>query len=309
MARPLFLTTLVLLVVIIVPFSGCGGAKKKGGSLTIGQQLEKAKSEKDGQKKAVALMKIARGQSKAGDKSGAANTARVAFESLPKEGDAGVLAPRFVEIAGFLASIGEKTKAKEALGHAEKMVDGIPDKVRQADVLADIGGIFADRSGGLGDQKAAAAILERAEKVAEEVEERFRGQALAAVALGYTKGGLKDRAAAMVEKLEASGKGLEDARAKAETLAVAATVRFQTGTAEAAKALLEEASKEAEAVQSSESRTYALLAVARAMVDVDDKPAAKKMLDKAYAAANKVGDPTQREQALAKVATAMDGLK
>lgn len=30
MARPLFLTTLVLLVVIIVPFSGCGGAKKKG---------------------------------------------------------------------------------------------------------------------------------------------------------------------------------------------------------------------------------------------------------------------------------------
>lgn len=308
MTRARLLTTLVLLVAILVPFSGCGGAKKKGGTLTIGQQLENARK-LDPQKKAVALMRIARGQSKAGDKSGAASTAREAFEALPQEGDAGALAPRFVEMAGFLASIGEKTKAKDALNKAREMADGIQDKVRQAAVLADVGGIFADRSGGLGDQKEAAAILERAEKVADEVEERFRGQALAAVALGYTKGGLKEQAAAMVEKLEASGKALEDARAKAETLAAAASVRFETGAAEAGKALLGEAAKAAEAVEGSESRTYALLAVARATANAGDKPAAKKLLDKAYEAANKVGDPTQQQQALARVAAAMDGLK
>ena len=64
-------------------------------------------------------------------------------------------------------------------------------------------------------------MLGEATTLAEEVDDRFRAEALAVVAMGYVSGWMAEEAGTMVEKLEACLVALSDPRAKAEALAAA----------------------------------------------------------------------------------------
>lgn len=311
MTTPAVRTVACLLVAaIMLPFSaGCGSKKKKVSGPTIGSLQEKADKETAGDRKSTALLRVARAKLKAGDRKGAVDSAKKALQALPEEGEAGVLGPKFVEAAVFLGEIGEKVQAKTALKKAVEMADSIGDPVRKAGVFADAGAVYADKSKGVGDSKAAKAALDKAKEIAGDMEPRFKGEALAKVALGYVKGGLQDAASEMVEMLEETGRSLEDARAKAEALAAAANVRKQTGKKDLAEELLAEAAKAAKGVERAESRANALLAVGQAAAACGDPKKALSLLEEGYKAADKVGDPEQRAIVLAKVASAIDELK
>jgi tetratricopeptide (TPR) repeat protein len=295
-------------IILSIP-AGCGSKKKKSTGSTIGSLEKKADEEKSPDRKSTAYLRVARAKLKAGDRKGAIESGKKALQALPEEGEAGVLAPKFVDVAVFLGEIGEKAQAKTALKNAVAMADSIGDPVRKAGVFADAGAVYADRAKGVGDSKAAKAALDKAKEIAGEMEPRFKGDALAKVALGYVKGGLSDAASEMVEMLEETGRSLEDARAKAEALAAAANVRTQTGKKDVAEGLLAEAAKAAKEVERAESRANALLAVGQAAAACGDRKQGLSLLEDAYKAADKVGDPEQRAIVLAKVATAIDEMK
>ena len=137
------------------------------------------------------------------------------------------------------------------------------------------------------------------------VEERFKAQALAAIALGYARADLAKEAGRVVEELEASAKAVEELRPKAEALAAAARVRAQTGAQEEAGKLLAEASDTAKKIEdkgmAAENRTYALLSIASAYLATGDAKAAAGLLKLAEKSAGQVPDPEGQKNAMEKV--------
>jgi tetratricopeptide (TPR) repeat protein len=210
-------------------------------------------------------------------------------------------APLLVELAALYSEIGEKGVARDVLKQADKLGRDIPDEISRSTLLATAGGIYGLGRGGIGDAAAARRSLKEATSLAGAVEERFRAQALAAVAMGYVNAGLAKEASQMVDKLEESARGVESQRARVEALAAAGNVRARSGDKEKATELLGEAASTAKSIESAENRTYALVAVADATSANGDRKAALKLVAEAEKSANKVGDPVAQENAKAKV--------
>lgn len=297
----------VVLLALALTTAGCGSSGK--GPKSLNDQLQAARQQSTPDRQALALLRVASKQNAESDAGGAIKTGKEAVDLLIGLDDANATAPRLVSAAGFLAAIGDKATARKALGVAAERAGSIGDPVRQVTVLAEAGGIYGNRETGLADSKAATTTLTRAREAALAVEERYRAEALAAVALGYTKGNVAAEAASMVEQLLETARGNDNPRAKAEGLAAAANVKAEVGEGDEAKTLLEEAATVAREIERTESRAYALLAVGEATAESGDTAAAKVVLDEAYAAADKVGDPEQRTLALAKVNRALERLK
>ena len=299
--RPSLLMVLVLAA--FLPATGCGSKKKP--TLTIEQRLKNAEKEKTPDRQAAALLKVARSQFAANQEAEAKATAAKALEKLKGEGDANLFAPRLVEVAGFLAEIGDRKPAREALGQACSLVDAIDDPVRKAKLFAEAGAIYKANT----DSAQAKETLKKAADAAAGVEERFRADALAAVALGYTRSGLADAASDVLDKLLEAAKTLEEPRAKAEALAAAAGVQAQTGKKKDAAQLLEDAEAAAKSVDRAESRAYALLAVAMATSGNGDNKKALALLKEADKAADKVPEPTSQKKIVDKVRSTIADLE
>ena len=301
------LILIVAIVAIALPTAGCGGKKKgKKGGLTIKQQLDKAEGESTPDRQAAALLKVARAQLAAGDKSGAKSSVTKAFDrvkEVKEDADANLFAPRLIETGELFVALGDKKQARKSLELAtdSATIGKIDDAVRRTKVLADAGAIYGDKVEGIGDSKLAKDTLAKAANVADGVEERFRAEALAAVALGYTRSGLAEAASDMVGKLEEAAKALEEPRAKAEALAAAANVKAQTGKKDEATELLQEAAASAKSVERPESKAYALLAVALATDANGDTKQALTLLKEADKAANKVAEPDAMKMVVDKV--------
>jgi hypothetical protein len=210
-------------------------------------------------------------------------------------------APLLAEIAAVYSEIGEKGAARDVLKQSLKLGVEIPDEISRATLLASAGGIYGVRQGGIGDAAAARRVLKEATSLAGNVEERFRAQALSAVAMGYVNAGLAKEASQMVDALEESARGVDSPRARAEALAAAGNVRAQSGDKEKATELLGEAASTAKGIEGYENRTYALVAVADATSANGDRKAALKLIAEAEKSAGKVGDPDAQENAKAKV--------
>jgi hypothetical protein len=171
--------------------------------------------------------------------------------------------------------------------------------------LAEAGTIFKANT----DSKEAKETLQKAADVAGSVEERFRAEALAAVALGYTKSGMADAASTIVDALLEAAKTLDEPRAKAEALAAAAGVQAQTGKKKEAAQLLADAEAAARSVDRAESRAYAILAVAMATSGTGDTKQALSLLKEADKAADKVPEPASQKKIVDKVRSAMATLE
>ncbi len=292
--------------------SGCGQKKKaKKGGLTIKQQLEKAESESTPDLQANALIKVAKIQLTAADTTGAKESTKAAFAKLQGDGDASRLAPQLIALAHLCAGakIADKKMAREALKRAISLAETITDPTRKTEVLAEAGGVYGSKDGGLADPKAAKETLAKAAEVAESIEPKFRTVALAAVALGYTKAGQNEDAKEMISILEEGARALEEPRKKAEALAAAAKVRFDLGNKTEAIKLLTEASVVAKGIERSENRGYALLAVAITLDDIGDTKKALSLLKEADKAADKVSDPDSQKKIVEKVRTKMAELE
>lgn len=300
-------TCLVLAVValLLAPATGCGTKKKTKKGRTIAQQLEDARKEKTPDAQARKLIRVARTQFKANDKTGAAKTLAEATGLIPADGEAVVCGPRLVEIADLYADMEDRKPAREVLKKAVDRAPDIGDAISRIRLLADAGGIYGAKSGGLGDGKAAREVLASAVEAAGTVEDRFKAQALAAIALGYARADLAKEAGRVVEELEASAKAVEELRPKAEALAAAARVRAQTGAQEEAGKLLAEASDTAKKIEdkgmAAENRTYALLSIASAYLATGDAKAAAGLLKLAEKSAGQVPDPEGQKNAMEKV--------
>lgn len=300
-------TCLVLAVValLLAPATGCGTKKKTKKGRTIAQQLEDARKEKTPDAQARKLIRVARTQFKANDKTGAAKTLAEATGLIPTDGEAVVCGPRLVEIADLYADMEDRKPAREVLKKAVDRAADIGDAISRIRLLADAGGIYGAKSGGLGDGKAAREVLASAVEAAGTVEDRFKAQALAAIALGYARADLAKEAGRVVEELEASAKAVEELRPKAEALAAAARVRAQTGAQEEAGKLLAEASDTAKKIEdkgmAAENRTYALLSIASAYLATGDAKAAAGLLKLAEKSAGQVPDPEGQKNAMEKV--------
>ena len=277
--------------------------------MTVQQRLEKAEKETTPEKQAVGYLRAARAQLASGDTTGARDSARTAFDRLKGDGDANTLAPRLIDVGGFLAEVGDKKPAKEAIVRAAELSAGVADAVRRTKILADAGAVAGGKGKGIGDVALAKDLLAQAITTADSVEERFRAEALAAVALGCTRAGQADAAAELVGRLEESAKALEEPRAKAEGLAAAASVRSETGKKDEATALLTEAAAAAKSIERPEGRAYALLAVANATAACGETKQALALLQEADKAANKVADQAQQKTAMDKVRTAIAELE
>jgi tetratricopeptide (TPR) repeat protein len=293
-------SVLILLTVglaVIAPSAGCGSRKK---ALTVAQQIEKAKKLPTPEARAAQLTKIAATRADAKDKKGAEETLGLALAEVPESGQPIVCVPILIEIAETYIGIGQKSSARKAIELASKMAGTLEDPKGKATVLSQIGVIQGSSESGLGDARGAKKSLDEAAKLAtEDVSERFRGEALAVVAMGYADAGLANDAKAMIGTLEELADGLADLRPKAEAYAAAAAVRAAGGEKEAAGTLLEKASTAAKEINDFPSnRVYALVAVAKALVANGDKPAAKKLLADAEKSASKVADPDQQKTAL-----------
>ncbi len=208
--------------------------------------------------------------------------------------------PILVEIAGLYAQIGERSTARDVLSQVMRMTAQIDDPVVKATMLAEAGGIYGAKTGGLSETGKARKALGQAAQCTDSIEERFRPQALAAVALGYVDAGLADEAAQKVGSLEELARSAAD-RPKAEGLAVAARVRAQAGDKEAAKALLAEAAAAAKGIVGHENRAYALVSVAAATAAAGERKAALALLNEAEKSATKVGDAEAQREALERV--------
>ena len=189
------------------------------------------------------------------------------------------------------------------------MAPEIPDDISRSALFATAGGIYGVRQGGIGDAAAARRSLKEATSISGNVEERFRAQALAAVAMGYVNAGLAKEASDMVATLEESARSVDSPRARAEALAAAGNVRAQSGDKDKATELLGEAASTAKGIEGSENRTYALVAVADATSVNGDRKAALKLIAEAEKSANKVGDPDAQENAKAKVRAAKNDIE
>lgn len=300
-------TCLVLAVValLLAPAAGCGTKKKTKKGRTIAQQLEDARKEKTPDAQARKLIRVARTQFKANDKTGAAKTLAEATGLIPADGEAVVCGPRLVEIADLYADMEDRKPAREVLKKAVDRAPDIGDAISRIRLLADAGGIYGAKSGGLGDGKVAREVLASAVEAAGTVEDRFKAQALAAIALGYARADLAKEAGRFVEELEASAKAVEELRPKAEALAAAARVRAQTGAQDKAGKLLAEASDAAKQIEdkgmAAENRTYALLSIASAYLATGDAKAAAGLLKLAEKSAGQVPDPEGQKNAMEKV--------
>lgn len=264
--------------------SGCGKRP-----LRIEDRLALAREKPAGPQQAAELLKVARRQLAAGDRVGAHDTITAAYEQVNALGDEAVAT--LLEVAQAYIDVDERRTARTVLNRVAEIGKAIVDPGRKAKALADAGALFGNTDTGMADPQQARVLLGEATTLAEEVEERFRAEALAVVAKGYVSGGMAKEASAMVEKLESCLAALSDPRAKAEALADAASVYAKTDNEEKAKALLAEAASTAKGVDRAESKAYALLAVANATAASGDTAAARKLLDEADEAAGKVGDP------------------
>lgn len=303
-----FLLICALAVTILLPASGCGTKKKAKKGPTIAKLREKAEKESSPDRKAAAYLKIAAQQFGSGDKTGAKVSANQALDAVvDKEGkpagEANQLAPRMVEVADSLALVGDKKQARKALeaATADDFVNTIEDAVRKTQVLAAAGGIYGDKAKGIGDAGKAKELLAKANEVAGAADERFRAEALAAVALGYTRGGLAKEGGDMVNALVEAAKSLEQPRAKAEALAAAANVKAQTGAKDEAKELLKEAADAAKSVERADGKAFALIAIAVATEANGDVKGALSLLKEADKAANKASEPDMQKMLVERV--------
>ena len=286
----------LVLPALLVSLTGCGGSTPKKPALTNQQRLAKAAAEKTPDRQAAAYLKAARAQLAAGDKSGASASARQALESLQKETDAELTAPRLMEAARFLAEGGEKKPAREALQKGVAAAETLVDPLRKAKVLAEAGAIAAEKGQGLADAKLGREILASATAAADAVEPRFRAEALSAVALACIGAGQNETAAEITSRLEETARAQDDPRSRAEALAAAATVRSRLGAGDAARSLLAEAAASAKSVERAESRAYAWLAVGQATRATGDLATAVEQFKEADQAAHRVADQTQQQQ-------------
>ena len=188
-----FLSIAVVACAVLPHAGGCG--KKKTG-LTIAQRLEKAEKEPTPDRQAAGFLRVAKLQAGQNQRDAAKETAMKAFERLKGEGDANLFAQRLVECGAVLAELGERKPAREALALAIGQADKVDDPVRKTQLLADAGAVYGDKAKGAADSLAAKEALKKATEVADGVEERFRADALAAVALGSEKTPLISRARA-----------------------------------------------------------------------------------------------------------------
>lgn len=305
-----FLVALLGGVALLGPLAGCGGTKKKG-TLTIAERIKRARQDKSPGGRARELAKVARLQAKAGDKTGAIKTLSEARSTITDDADAAIFAPRLIDIAAAYATVAERNSAREAIDAATTMAARLTDPVARVGVLARVGEVVGSREAGLGDASTAKKILAEATALAagDDVAERFRPQALAAVALGYANAGLAVDADAVTAELESLADGLEDLRPKAEALAAAANVRAKSGATEQAATLLAEAAKAARRIDGSANKTFALLAVARGMRAAGDANGAGALAAEAEKTAAKIGDPEQQKEALQDVRTLQATLK
>lgn len=302
------ITCCALAVAFLLPAAGCGTKKKGKKGLTIAQLKEKAEKETAPDRKAAAYLKIAAQQFSSGDKTGAKASAEEALKALVDKdgkptGEANQLAPRIVEVADTFALVGDKKQARKAVeaATADDYVNTIEDTVRKTQVLAEAGGIYGDKAKGIGDSGKAKELLAKANEVAGAADERFRADALAAVALGYIRSGLAKEAGDMVNTLVEAAKGLEQPRAKAEALAAAANVKAQTGAKDEAKELLKEAAEAAKSVERADGKAFALIAIAIATEASGDVKKALSLLKEADKAANKASEPDTQKMLVEKV--------
>ena len=297
-------------LVLVAPLAGCSGAKKKS-PLTIAERIKKARADKSPGGPARELAKVARLQAKSGDRAGAIRTLAEARGTIADDADPAIYAPRLIDVAAAYATVAEKNSAREAIDTAATMVERLGDPVAHVQVLARIGEVYGVKEGGLGDAaKAKKVLAEAAERAAgDDVSDRFRPQALAAVALGYANANLASDADAVTEKLESLADDLQDLRPKAEALAAAANVRARSGAKEKATALLAAAAKSAKAIDGPANKTFALLAVARAMKAAGDTAGATSLTAEAEKTAAKIGDAEQQKEALHDVRVLQAALK
>lgn len=295
--------------VLLAPLWGCSGTKKRP-QLTIAERVTRAKADKTPGGPARELAKVARSQFSSGDKAGALKTLAEARKTITSDADATVFAPRLVDIAASFASMSDARAAREAAAEAVTMSDRIGDPVTRVDVLARIGAVYGAKEGGLGESSKAKDLLAKAAELAggDQVSDRFRPQALAAVALGYADARLGDQADAILEKLEGLAESL-DPRPKAEALAAAANVRAQRGEKDEAGTLLADAAKAARAVDGSANKAYALLAVAKGMKAAGDTKTAATLAAEAEKSAAKVADPEQQKDAMQAIRAMQASLK
>jgi hypothetical protein len=304
MSRPMTFASCLVAVLcglaLAGPLTGCSSSTKKKGPLTIAERIKKARADKSPGGPARELTKVARLQAKSNDKTGAIRTLTEARGTIADDADAAIYAPRLVDIAAAYTVVSEKSSAREAIDAAATMAERLDDPVARVGVLAKIGEVCGSKEAGLGDSTYAKKILAEAAALAtgDGISDRFRPQALAAVALGYANANLASDANAVTEKLESLADSLQELRPKAEALAAAANVRSRSGAQEKATALLAEAAKAAKAIDGSANKTFALLAVARAMNAAGDTAGATSLAAEAEKTAAKIGDPEQQKEAL-----------
>lgn len=290
-----------LLLVVAAP--GC--AKRPP---TMAQRLAKARVEDAGPPRVKALLGIARAQMAADDPIGARDTIE---EAANQAGTGDPAVPSLLEIARAYLELGDRREARRVLGNVTEIGKSVEDPARKAKILADSGALYGNDETGLADSQQAKVLLGEARDLAqgEGVEERFKAETLAAVAMGYVGGGMTDEAAQMLEKLEECLGALDDPRAKAEALAAAASVYAQTGNEEKAASFLEDAASTADGISRDESKAYALLAIAKAERAAGNTDAAVSLLERAEKAAAKVSDAEMQAEALKTIRTAMARIK
>lgn len=293
---------LFLLVLLCCGYVACGSLgcnSQNKGPLTIADLLARARTAKSPEGKSRELVKVAV-QQVGTDKAGAAKTLAEALSTLPLDGQPLACVPVLTEIAATYCELGQRSSAQKAVTMAMTLTDKVTDPLGRSQLLAQIGTVQGSRQNGLGDAAAARSTLADASRLATtEVAERFRGKALAAVALGYADAGLATEAKDMIGTLEELARGLDDLRPKAEAFAAAAAVRAAAGEKAAAAILLTEAAAAAKAIDDFPgNRAYALVAVAKAYRASGDVQGALTLLADAEKAASKVGDPQQQKDTL-----------
>lgn len=293
----------VLLLLALVPATGCG--KKAAAPKTIAEQLKDARAAKTPEGQARALVRVARRQLKSGDKSGAGKTLTEARGLIKPDADPAVAGQRLVEIGDLHARADSRSAAREALKAGVDLADKVGDPISKIRILTDAAIAFGAKAGGLGDAKSAKDSLDKATAAAEGVEERFKVQAFAAIAVALAKVGLNAEAAKLADQLEEMARGQDDPRAKAEALAAAANVRADGGDKAKTAELLAAAEAAAGEIKTAENKAYGLMAVAGAFLANGDAAAASRLLKDADKQANKVADPEGQKNAIEKVRAMM----
>lgn len=303
---------LVALAVLLTGI-GCGAKKKTKKTMSVGEREKLAEKAPSPEARAREYLEVVRLKIKSGDEKGAAETLTRARNELPEGASPAAWGPRFVEIAELYVQIDKRAEARKTLGQAVDMAKQIDDPISKIRLLADAGGLYGAKEGGLNEAKAAREQFEAAVELAGGVEDRFKAQGLAAIAMGYAQAGLAKDAGKVVEELETSAKALTDPRPQAEALAAAASVRAQTGDKEAALGLLKGAAEAAKSIAekgiAAENRTYALLAVANAYANAGDTKAAATLLKLAEKSAMQVPDPEAQKNAVEKVRQAQSAVE